>query len=189
MDSPLVVRSFVIFTLLVVAAAVPQFPIPEDVSAKPAIKPKDLDQPFINALLKSTMNKAANMLSPCNLYDQVNTDMQKSLQSKAKSKSQMINGPDVDRKITRQMVIHKALPALNDGINLIRTAFVLKNTTNITMFIDRNEDGVFNDTILANFTQFYIHAGNEHATQVLFTGLMKTEPCDALPVENKTMPG
>ncbi|GAV01011.1 hypothetical protein RvY_11789 [Ramazzottius varieornatus] len=168
-------RVVAVSTVFAFALAIPQFLIPEDVSPTPAIKPKNLEKAFINALLESTMRNAALMLSPCNLYDQVNSEMEKALQSKGKSKSQMINGPNADRKVTRQMVLHQALPAIRDGISLVHTAFILKNTTSMTIFEDQNVGGVFNDTVLANYTQFYVHAGNEYLTQVLFIGMVKTD--------------
>ncbi|GAV01012.1 hypothetical protein RvY_11790 [Ramazzottius varieornatus] len=151
--------------------AAPQFPV-SDNGIVPT-KAKNLDSAFLTAVLQTTMKGAEDMLSPCNLNDIVRADMQKSFQ---KTKAKMQGGDKllVGRDITRQMVLNQALPALHDGISLVRTAFVLQETSNLTVFLDQNQDGLFNETALANYTHYYIRAGNEDVTQILFIGLVET---------------
>lgn len=153
------------------SAAASQFPRSDNETVP--TKAKSLDGAFLSVVLQSTLKGAEGMLSPCNLYDQVSADTQKNFQ-KTKSKMQMGDKPVVGRDITRQMVLNQALPALHDGIILVRTAFVLQETNNLTVFLDRNQDGIFNETVLANYTHYYIRAGNDDVTQILFIGLVET---------------
>jgi len=129
-------------------------------------KPRFMDTMLANSLIRNTLNGAAHLMNPCELFDSVKDGLQKPLQ---KSKARYGSAA---KFISRELIVDTVLPALRDGINLVRSLFVLQETSNLTVFLDQNKDSMYDATVLQNYSQYYVRAGNNEMVQILFIGLV-----------------
>ncbi|XP_055340092.1 uncharacterized protein LOC129589376 [Paramacrobiotus metropolitanus] len=132
------------------------------------LKPRGMDNLLMHNILRVTVSGAESLMNPCTLNDFVGDNMKKTLQkSKVKPPKQY-----VARNITREMLLNQVMPALKEGIDLYRSMFVLHETTNLTIFLDQNRDNMYANTVLQNYSHYYIRAGNDEMTQILFIGIV-----------------
>ncbi|OQV15710.1 hypothetical protein BV898_10183 [Hypsibius exemplaris] len=161
------------------------FPSKTDLSE--VLKPKNIDMPGTNTLIRSVMKEAQFLLNPCNLFDTVRDDVRKA-PVKTKLKGLLTgSGPTPVVDISRRVVFDKALPAIRDGIRLYRTMFVLQETTNLTVFLDQNRDNVYANTSLNDYSHYYVRASTNELTQILFIGLLKNDDLQRVGPETPAM--
>jgi len=151
------------------------------------IKPKNVDMQGTNYFLRYVMNEAQALWNPCNLVDRVQEGVKK-WSSVKKFKIPAINEqPSVEAAESRRKVLDMALPAIREGISLYRTQFVLQETTNLTVFLDQNRDQMYSNTSLRSYSHFYVRAGTEEVTQILFIGLIKNDDLLTIGTEDAAM--